>query len=81
MSVKNTVRDFITRDLLMDPALALGDADELLLSGLVDSLGAMRLVAHLETAYGIKVPAEDVLLEHFESIDAIAAYLGRRGID
>ncbi len=80
MSIKNTVRDFIRRDLLMDPGLTLGDADELLLSGLVDSLGAMRLVAHLETTYGIKVPAEDVLLEHFETIDAVAAYLGKRGI-
>lgn len=80
MSVKDTVREFITSELLTSPGLSLGDSDELLLSGVVDSLGAMRLVAHLETTYGMKVPAEDVLLEHFETIDAVAAYLNRRGI-
>jgi acyl carrier protein len=65
----------------MKPDLALADNEELLLSGLIDSLGAMRLIAHLETLYGIKVPPEDVLIEHFETIDAMAQYLAQRGVN
>ena len=52
--------------------------ENLLLSGLVDSLGVMTLVAHLETETGQPIPPEDVILENFASIDAIMAYLGNR---
>lgn len=80
LSVRDQIRTYITHELLMKPGHALGDSEELLLSGLVDSLGAMRLIAHLETLYGFKVPPEDVLIEHFESIEAMAHYLRGRGV-
>lgn len=50
--------------------------ENLLLSGLVDSLGVMTLVAHLEGVTGTPIPPEDVVLENFASVDAIIAYLG-----
>jgi len=50
--------------------------ENLLLSGLVDSLGVMTLVAHLEGVTGTSIPPEDVVLENFASVDAIIAYLG-----
>lgn len=80
LTVRDQMRTYITSELLMKPDYALGDSDELLLSGLVDSLGAMRLIAHLESLYEFKVPPEDVLIEHFESIEAMAQYLHRRGV-
>lgn len=81
LTARDQIRNYITRELLMKPDLALADSEELLLSGLIDSLGAMRLIAHLETLYGIKVPPEDVLIEHFETIDAMAQYLAQRGVN
>ncbi len=51
-------------------------ADEnLLLSGLVDSLGVMSLVLFIETSLDKPIPMEDVILENFASVDAIVAYL------
>jgi len=50
--------------------------ENLLLSGLVDSLGVMTLVTHLEGVTGTSIPPEDVVLENFASVDAIIAYLG-----
>ena len=44
------------------------------MSGLVDSIGVMRLVAFIEEESGVKVPPEDVVIEHFENIFAIANY-------
>jgi len=41
----------------------------------VDSLGVMRLVTHLEQQYSIKIPPEDVTIEHFMNIEAISLYL------
>jgi len=53
--------------------------ENLLLSGLVDSLGVMRLVRFLEETFDVSVPPEDVNIKHFMTISAIEAYIaGRR---
>ena len=57
------------------------DGEELLLSGLLDSLSVMSLVSFVEKNYDLQVPFEDVVIEHFESISAIGSYLNRRTQD
>ena len=52
--------------------------DDLLGSGLVDSLGIMSIVFFVEKELGLKVPAEDVTIENFQTIETIDAYLKRR---
>lgn len=52
--------------------------DDLLTSGIVDSLGVMRLVAFVESEFGVATPPEDVTIEHFVSILAIADYIRNR---
>ena len=52
--------------------------DDILSDGTIDSLGVMRLVAFLEKTVGFSIPAEDLILENFESINAIDKYLKRR---
>ncbi len=67
---------FVSEKLLAGRAISM--EENLLLSGLIDSLGVMTLVAHLEEVTGAPVPMEDVILENFESINAITTYLGTR---
>ena len=55
-----------------------GDEEDLLLSGLLDSLAVMSLVAFVEERFALKVPFDDVLIENFESISALAAYVEGR---
>ena len=69
---------FIATDLLNQPNLVIGVDDDLLGSGLLDSLSVMSLVYHIEQAFNVRVPPEDVLIEHFFSLAAIDAYLSRR---
>lgn len=57
---------------------AIAPDDDLLGSGLVDSLGIMSIVFFVEQELGFKVPAEDVTIENFQSIETIDAYLTRR---
>jgi acyl carrier protein len=49
--------------------------ENLLLMGVIDSLGILRLVSHIEQMQGRPVPAEDVTLENFRSIESMADYV------
>ncbi|MEM8978498.1 MAG: acyl carrier protein [Pseudomonadota bacterium] len=51
--------------------------DSLLLSGLIDSLGIMGLVSHLEAQTSKRIPLEDIVLEHFDTPRAILTYMER----
>jgi acyl carrier protein len=69
---------YIASELLNQANLVVGVDDDLLGSGLLDSLSVMSLVYHLEQELGISIPAEDVLIENFGSLSAIDRYLDRR---
>ena len=57
----------------------ISEDDDLLTSGLIDSLGIMQLVLFIEQEFSVNVPAEDVTIENFQSVAKIEAYLeGRR---
>ena len=74
--MKDSIRTFIVDSLLSGTEIA--NDDDLLLSGLLDSMSVMRLVLHLETTFSVTVPPEDVVIENFTSVETIAAYLERR---
>lgn len=74
----DAIREHIQLDILNDPQQTIQDDQDLLLSGMLDSLGVIRLVAWLEKQCTITVPAEDVLVEHFGSLLQIQAYLQQR---
>ena len=69
---------FIKNDLLGGSVEVFSDTD-LLKTGLIDSLGIMRLVAFLENEYKTTIPAQDLTLENFSSVGTIVAYLESGG--
>lgn len=68
-----TLKAFIEMELLNGQSVE--PDQDLLLSGLLDSLGVMALVAFIEEQRGDVLPPEDVTLENFASIDAMLTYL------
>ena len=77
--VKQSLQRYINQELLSDRRSAqVGDDDNLLGSGVVDSVGLMSLVLFIETEFGVEVPPEDITIEHFLSINTIDAYLQQR---
>lgn len=78
--MKETLKQYIERDLVGDDALDLADGDDLLLSGLLDSVAVMSLVTFVEDTFDVRVPPEDVTIEHFRSVDTIGTYLSERGV-
>jgi acyl carrier protein len=71
--MRQAIRAFIVTELLSGTDVT--DDQELLVSGLVDSLGVMRLVAFIDKDLGIRVPHADIKLRNFATIDAITGYL------
>jgi acyl carrier protein len=76
--VKRDIRDYINGDLLLGDDLVIDDDENLLVTGILDSLALMRLVAHLEDTYDIEIPPSDITLENFASLGTMAGYLGAR---
>jgi len=75
--MQESIQEFIQREFLAEADCRVAPDDELILDGVLDSLGIMRLIAHIEMQAEISIPAEDVTLENFHSINAIVSYLQR----
>lgn len=68
------IRDTLMRGKGVD---ALTPTVNLFTSGLVDSLGAMKLVSWLETTYRVRIPPTDLVPDHFQTVEIIGAYMDR----
>ncbi|QEG01373.1 D-alanine--poly(phosphoribitol) ligase subunit 2 [Stieleria maiorica] len=66
---------FIQNELMGNSSVTISQDDDLLGGGHIDSMGIMRLIAYLESEFGISVPPEDVTIENFESPRTIATYV------
>lgn len=51
---------------------------DLLLTGLVDSLGVIQIVSWLEDHLEMEIPPGDVVLEHFQTVDLMLQYVKGR---
>lgn len=78
MTTDERLTTFITSELLSDAGADIAPDDDLLLSGLIDSIGVMSLLAFIETELGVRVPPQDVTIEHFASVRAMSDYLAGR---
>ena len=55
--------------------IELSPEDDLLGSGLLDSMGVMRLVGFVEETFNIKIPPEDIIIDNFIDVKAITNYV------
>ena len=69
------ITGFIREELLGGRDTVIDPDDNLFTSGLVDSVGIMRLIAHLESALGMKIPPTDLIPENFRTIHVMSGYL------
>jgi acyl carrier protein len=77
--VEAVINDYISRELVQDASLLpLGNETSLLETGVLDSLSLLRLVVFIQERFGIAVDDVDLVPEHFDTVDAICAYLRSR---
>ena len=53
---------------------------DFLADGMLDSFDMVTLVAALDKTYGISIAGVDIVPEHFQNLDAIAALLRKYGV-
>jgi len=74
--VSNKVKDFLKKEMFRKKGNdEMEDDINLLESGIIDSLGLIRLIEYLENAFSLNIPDEEVLAENFESMSAIVALI------
>ena len=78
-ATETAIREFLVNEVLYDRDVKdLKPEDPLIARGLLDSLSILKTVTFCEERFGISIPDQDVLPDHFESVRAIAALVDRR---
>jgi acyl carrier protein len=78
MSTSTILAEYITRELAKGRTNIVGFDEDLLGAGVIDSLGILQLVSFVEEQFAVQIPDEDVVLENFQSVSALASYLDQR---
>ncbi len=79
VEVRSDIRGFIEENFLyLHPDVELGDGDDFLTLGVVDSLGFVELVEEIQARYGVAVEAVEITEENLGSIEAIVNYVERK---
>ena len=76
MDTHSTIRQFIATDLARDLS-TVANSDSLLEAGIIDSMAVLQIVGFLEQRFGVTVGDDDMMPENFETVDAMAAFVGR----
>jgi acyl carrier protein len=61
-----------------DENLVIQPQDDLLGSGLVESMGMMKIIGFIEDEFEISIPPQDMVIEHFLTVEAMVNYISSR---
>lgn len=77
-SSSEIIRKFVTSNLVKKREhLEIGDHDDLIMNGLLDSLAIIKMINFLEDQYHFSIKDEDVLPENFQTISAVSSFVNR----
>jgi len=77
MDSKNILSEYIKNEIIRNNNAQLDENEDLLGTGVLDSLSILKLVAFVEERFGIQVPDEDVVFDNFKSVSALEEYLNQ----
>jgi len=75
------IKEYIITE--VNPELGLQSLDDdqpLIDSGIVDSLGVLRILAFLDEAFGIDLSGDEIKLENFRTVRTICDLIARGGV-
>jgi len=73
--MKERIIQYIKQEFCNGPLQDIDAQDDLLGSGIVDSMGMMKLVLFLEGEYKVQIATEDMTVENFMTVENIVNYL------
>jgi acyl carrier protein len=72
------IKAFVVENFLFGDDTGLDDYTSFVEKGIVDSTGILELVEYISTEFQITIDDTELLPENFDSIDKIAAFIGRK---
>jgi len=79
MQTVEILKQFITEEFVPDgDANDLKEDQSLLDSGIIDSLGIMKLLSFIEEKFQLKVSDEELIPENFETLSTIAKLISQK---
>ena len=79
MGSTDIIREFIQEELVKDKINRIvGVGDDLINSGIIDSLGILKLLAFLESRFSIHIADEELIPENFDSVASINSLIRRK---
>jgi acyl carrier protein len=78
MALNQQIRDFVTTNFYVADPRSLEDRTSLLDQGIIDSTGVLEVIMFIESTFGVTVEDSEMLPENLDSIERIAAFVGRK---
>ena len=75
--IDRDIRSFLIENFLSGHAESLRDGEPLQ-GNVIDSTGALELVAYLQNHFGITVEDDEVVPENLDSVNSVVAYVSRK---
>ena len=69
--------NYIEQEFAKDPLVKIDAQTDLFATGLIDSLGVMKLIRFIEATFDYQMPLLDILPENFSSVENISEYLSK----
>jgi len=73
------LKEFIIKEVNLDLNLQQLDDDEPLIeSGIIDSLGILKILAFMDETFGVDLSSDQIKLENFKTVSSICALVDRQ---
>ena len=71
--VRETLRAYITRELIRDPDYDLADDEGIITGGLMDSFALADFAVFVEREFGVYIPDPDLTVEKMDTLNQMVA--------
>ena len=79
MQILEILEKFLLAEIVAGSGKKSLDPDEdLLEQGMLDSMGIMKLIVHIEETFGINIGDEEIIPENFQSLNSMVAFVGQK---
>ncbi len=79
MTEEESIKQFIGAELIRNKGKdKLEITDNLIETGIIDSLGIQKLIAYLESSFSISIADMEVLPENFETVQSISSFVRKK---
>ena len=76
--ITTRIQEWVTGHFPLAKERKIGTTDSLLESGIVDSLGTLDIVLFLEEEFGFIVEEDEMVADHFETVESITQFVGSK---